>query len=27
MTSSKRMTYLVDRNVCNSSVWHAWTSV
>jgi len=25
MTSSERMTCLVDRNVCNCSVW--WTSV
>jgi len=27
MTSSERMTDLVDRNVYNDSVWHAWRSV
>jgi len=27
MTSSERMTHLVDYGICNGSVWHAWTSV
>jgi len=27
MTSLERMSYLVDRDICNSSVPHAWTSV
>jgi len=24
-TSLKGMTYLVNRNICNGSFWHAWT--
>jgi len=27
MTSSERMSCLVDRDICNSLVPHAWTSV
>jgi len=27
MTNLERMSYLVDRDICNSSVPHAWTSV
>jgi len=27
MTSLKRMSYLVDHDICNSSVPHPWTSV
>jgi len=27
MSSLEHMSYLVDRNICNSSVPHAWTSV
>jgi len=27
MASSERMTCLVDRDICKSSVRHAWTSV
>jgi len=26
MTSSECMTWLVDHDVCNSSIWHAWTA-
>jgi len=26
MTSLERMSYLVDRDICNSSVPHAWRS-
>jgi len=27
MTSLERISYLVDHDICNSSVQHAWTSV
>jgi len=27
MTSLEHMSCLVDRDICNSSVLHAWTSV
>jgi len=27
MTNLEHMSYLVDRDICNSSVLHAWTSL
>jgi len=27
MTSLERMSYLVDRDICNSSIPHPWASV